>query len=301
MAKIIGQSDCTSYLAYNLQHFGLEDIFNFKDVQYFRNNYDDILKDAVHNSQQRLDHKIEKLQEKESLLIDTLKEQKGLKKMFSYLKKVFTKFKLRKLKKNYDKILNEEISYLKRGKQFLDNNEDVYYGAIGEEKVIKTLINLPDTYYVLNEVRLQFSKAFHWRKYNQYIKNAQIDHVVVGPTGIFLIETKNWKEMYLNTSFSSPHYQIDRAGVAFWFAQKRTLRKTYNSYKVVCTIKPLPQYSYEYVTQLSIRQLRHYILSKHLKLSQSEIERIVDWLDDLTVVSTTPSFWKAYKIMRKFL
>jgi hypothetical protein len=36
---------------------------------------------------------------------------------------------------------------------------------------------------------------------------------VVGFKGIFLIETKNWKDLDFKTVFESPHFQIERCGV----------------------------------------------------------------------------------------
>lgn len=50
-------------------------------------------------------------------------------------------------------------------------------GAIGEERVSKILEGLPDTYHVFND--------FTVGRYH-------VDHVVVGPGGVFSIETKFW-------------------------------------------------------------------------------------------------------------
>lgn len=52
-------------------------------------------------------------------------------------------------------------------------------GLAGEQIVAKELSGLPDTYYVFNDVTVRLNK-----------KLAQIDHIVVGPTGVFAIETK---------------------------------------------------------------------------------------------------------------
>lgn len=55
-------------------------------------------------------------------------------------------------------------------------------GKIGEEKVAVLLYILPKEYVVLNNVIISNGKSM-----------AQIDHVVVSPYGIFVIETKNYK------------------------------------------------------------------------------------------------------------
>jgi len=57
------------------------------------------------------------------------------------------------------------------------------FGQEGEEKVSKNLEeNLPDEYLILNSPRI----AYH----NDIV---EIDHVVIGPNGIFIIETKNMR------------------------------------------------------------------------------------------------------------
>lgn len=51
-------------------------------------------------------------------------------------------------------------------------------GALGEQAISDVLESLPENYFVLNDVRTSCGN---------------LDHVVVGPTGLFAIETKNWR------------------------------------------------------------------------------------------------------------
>lgn len=51
-------------------------------------------------------------------------------------------------------------------------------GDRGEKWVGKLLEKLPDTYYVINDLSTDYGN---------------IDHVVIGPTGVFMIDTKNWR------------------------------------------------------------------------------------------------------------
>ena len=51
-------------------------------------------------------------------------------------------------------------------------------GLSGEERVADVLGKLPDEFYVINDISTP---------------TGNLDHVVVGPTGIFVIETKNWR------------------------------------------------------------------------------------------------------------
>ena len=56
--------------------------------------------------------------------------------------------------------------------------ERFFKGARGEEKVAAVLRSLPDAYHVFND----FAAG-----------RAHVDHVVVGPGGVFSVETKSWR------------------------------------------------------------------------------------------------------------
>src|SRR5947207_1752168 len=51
-------------------------------------------------------------------------------------------------------------------------------GAVGEALVAGTLASLEDDFVVINDISKRFGN---------------IDHVVIGPTGVYVIDTKNWK------------------------------------------------------------------------------------------------------------
>ena len=56
-------------------------------------------------------------------------------------------------------------------------------GAEGEEIVATYLDELPEDYFIFNDVHLPISQG-------------NIDHIVAGPTGIFVIETKNYTGLF---------------------------------------------------------------------------------------------------------
>jgi len=56
-------------------------------------------------------------------------------------------------------------------------------GIQGEERVAQELSYLNDEFLLLNDLMLPGSKG-------------NLDHVVVGPTGVFIVETKNYSGMY---------------------------------------------------------------------------------------------------------
>lgn len=55
-------------------------------------------------------------------------------------------------------------------------------GAEGEKRVLQLLSRLPDDFFIITDTELVIGH-----------KTAQIDHIIVGPTGIFIVETKNLK------------------------------------------------------------------------------------------------------------
>ena len=57
-------------------------------------------------------------------------------------------------------------------------------GDTGELEISSALKSLPDYYHIIDDVLLQTKKG-----------STQLDHVIVSPFGIFVIETKNHKGM----------------------------------------------------------------------------------------------------------
>jgi len=60
-----------------------------------------------------------------------------------------------------------------------------FKGAAGEEIVARELAHLPAGYHVFHSLDMG-GGVLMWHK-------GDIDHVVVGPSGVFVIETKNWR------------------------------------------------------------------------------------------------------------
>lgn len=97
-------------------------------------------------------------------------------------------------------------------KEFFKRYKPMIKGDIGEMKVKFRLKFLPKEYKIINDVMLANDKG----------KTVQIDHIVVGSNGIFVIETKNytgticggldevsWKQIFQKSShdFYNPLFQ----------------------------------------------------------------------------------------------
>jgi hypothetical protein len=107
------------------------------------------------------------------------------------------------------KLLNRAFIILcqehKRKKTVIDNQNRFIYGALGEQKVVKALENLSLKYILFKDFSDSFSPAIYNEQENNYTKSVHIDHILIAPSGIFPVETKNWSEKSLaNLSLISP-------------------------------------------------------------------------------------------------
>ena len=114
---------------------------------------------------------------------------------------------------------NGLISYINRLDDLTKSPE--YWGAAGELKVLQELRQLDDRYHILCDVNIQLQKYVSYnREWN--LRTAQIDFVVVGPTGIYVMEVKNWSSDRVNHHTGlNPHEQVDRAGRVLWIYLKQ--------------------------------------------------------------------------------
>lgn len=84
-------------------------------------------------------------------------------------------------------------------------------GATAELDIISRLELLPDSYFVFNDVRLKANRKIRFD--GNYLQSAQVDHLVLGPTGVFTIETKCWSRATAEKgSHHDPFDQAARAG-----------------------------------------------------------------------------------------
>ncbi len=85
-----------------------------------------------------------------------------------------------------------------------------YAGAVAEIDVLRHLESLPDSFTVLADVRLEYNRYLYYE--GEHLKTAQIDYVVVGPPGVYLIEVKLWSRNFTDSgNFHDPYKQVARA------------------------------------------------------------------------------------------
>lgn len=178
---------------------------------------------------------------------------------------------------------------LDRKKIAIDEINTFIYGAIGEQKVAKELDQLSDEYILINDFCYSFTKAIYNNQEKHYIKSIQIDHLLIAPSGIFLIETKNWsKDSLKNLSLRSPMQQIKRTNFALfkilsgnanfkldqhhWGERKIPIRN------LIVLINHKPTEEFQYVKILTLDELLGYIVYFKPCLSNQETQEIAKYL-----------------------
>jgi hypothetical protein len=184
------------------------------------------------------------------------------------------------------------LAELERKNATIEDLNSFIYGALGEQKVVKTLDGLSDDYFLINDFAVSFLPAIYNRQENDYINSVQIDHILVGPSGIFLIETKNWSEKSLeNLSLRSPVQQIKRTSFVLfkllnnemsnyhlrldrhhWGDKKISIRN------LIVLTNTKPKEEFQYVKILTVNELLGYVNYFKPSFSNTETQRIADFL-----------------------
>jgi hypothetical protein len=190
------------------------------------------------------------------------------------------------------RVSKQTLYELDRKKIAIDEISSFIYGAIGEQKVVKELEQLSDEYILINDFKFSFAKPIYSKRDNQYIKSIQIDHLLISPSGIFLIETKNWsKDSLKNLNLRSPVGQIKRTNYALykilsrysksnldkhhWGERKITIRN------LIVIINRKPNEEFDNVKILILNELLGYIEFFKPSLSNTETQNLADFLNKI--------------------
>ena len=203
------------------------------------------------------------------------------------------KQRLSYIEHNLEKAVQENISArlreLDRRKAIIDDLMPTIYGAIGELKVSRELERLPDSYILVNDFSCSFHPAIYNRQENDHIQSVQVDHILVAPSGVFLIETKNWSEQSMkNLSLRSPVEQIRRASFALYITlngdQANVLsRHHWGERKIpiknlIVMINQKPKEEFQYVKILTLNELVSYVEYFKPIFSREETQMVADFL-----------------------
>jgi len=120
--------------------------------------------------------------------------------------------------------------------RFLEKNHTYLLGAKAEQQVVDMLSTLPEEYHIMSGVDLRrFDTAYWWRKKDE-IRFQQIDPVVIGPTGLFLIGTRNWSGADIELKTGDLRRQVKVATHALWVYMKDEYRFYEKNPKIRCVI-----------------------------------------------------------------
>lgn len=186
----------------------------------------------------------------------------------------------------------QRLRELDRKHAVVNSLNNYIYGALGEQKVVKVLEQLPDDYYLINDFSVTFSPALYNRKDDDYIKSVQVDHLLVGPSGVFIIETKNWSQQSMeNLSLRSPIAQIRRASYALFYllnSERSDYHLELNAHhwgskkiplkSLIVLTRSKPSAEFQYVKVLTLEELLQYVRYLPPVFSSIEIKKITDRL-----------------------
>jgi hypothetical protein len=182
-----------------------------------------------------------------------------------------------------------QLKELERKKRIIDEINTSIYGAIGEQKVSKDLENLSDDYILINDFTYSFHPPIYNRQENDKIKSVQIDHILISPAGIFLIETKNWSEHSLNNlNLRSPIVQIRRANFALFKILTGEITRSLDQHhwgdrkipirNLIVLVNQKTNEEFQYVKILTLKELRNYVEYFKSSFSRKETQMISNYL-----------------------
>lgn len=202
---------------------------------------------------------------------------------------------------HFRKAVNESslsmINELEYKQRVVEEVKYSIYGALGEHKVVKELEKLSDENVLINDFTLNFHPAIYSGQENGYIKSIQIDHLLVTPSGLFLIETKNWSEKSLaSLDLRSPVQQVKRTN----FALFKTLTDDISSGRIslqqhhwgdrkipirnlIVLTNSKPNEEFQYVKILTENELLNYVRYFKPIFTSVETQTIANYLLNLSL------------------
>jgi hypothetical protein len=181
---------------------------------------------------------------------------------------------------------------LNHTKEVVDGLYTLVAGAIGETSVVRVLQGLSDDYYLINDFSVKFNPPIYNKAEGDKIYSVQIDHLLIGRSGIFLLETKNWsKSSVQSLDLRSPVQQVKRTGFALFVmlnsdAGERSLKLARHHWgakkipirNLIVMTNEKPQEEFKYVKVLSLNELVGYVEYFDQIFSADEARSIFEFL-----------------------
>ena len=183
-------------------------------------------------------------------------------------------------KLNRDTLIEDRCQYIRHDvaciEQVLASPE--FAGAVAELELIEFLRKLPANFYVINDVRIRLDSGMQFD--GEWLESAQIDHLVISPAGIFVIEAKSWsKEFVGNGNYFDPYQQVKRSSYLCYKLLEYKLQgakvRSVIAYRGAIPDKP----SDSYAKVLQFREVNGYILRfKEKRLIDEQMKDLAEYL-----------------------
>lgn len=200
---------------------------------------------------------------------------------------------LDQLIQNRVKIANDrsknEFYELERTKKAIEELRTIIAGAKGEYAVEQELRKLPNNFYVINDYKLDFVRPIINKQTGEKIFSIQIDHLVVSPGGVFILETKNWSQKSIKSiNLRSPIEQIQRSSYAlFVFMNKNISINTHHWGSKQISLKNIlvmtgatTTHKFQYVKVKELKELNVYLKYFDAIYSDNETKWLANTLLD---------------------
>lgn len=156
---------------------------------------------------------------------------------------------------------------------------------IANNQVLRELYRLPVTYRIFKDICLHLRSAVRYRETEERVKFCQIDFVVIGPTGLFVIEAKEWSDKILKEYNHIPLKEVDKAGLVFYIKIFNRFCKKLPIYNIAVMLQKVPKVKYEYVRHVTLRELYWFIMfprKKIIIIAKKKITKITRWLSKVS-------------------
>lgn len=252
MATVVGESGAWREIAANLRGCGLE--------VHRPNDIESLVSRLRATYQASVDRKKEEIAQgvvsKESRIAN-LRSEKGVWRSFANW------FRIRRCKMAIAQLHSQERQYIatlsgniRRLEMFQESGE--LAGARAELDVIAHLARLPAEHTVFNDIRLTAGRYIHFN--GAPLQSAQLDHLVLSPAGVFVIETKRWSRRFVESGeYHDPFDQIQRAAYLCYDQLRSQFGKVRVRSIIACAGKLPSAPGNSHVKVLPIAELSGYI------------------------------------------
>ena len=252
MATVLGESGAWSEVAANLRRYGF-DVHRPNDIDAFLTRLRATYQPSVDRKKSEVAEGVANLGNR----IARLRAEKGVWRSFVNWFRVWgcrrTIARLHSEERQYIATLSGNIQRL----AILRESSELA-GARAELDVIARLARLPVEHTVFNDLRLTADRWIHFE--GTPLHSAQIDHLVLSPAGVFVIETKRWSMHFVESGeYHDPFDQIQRAAYLCFDKLRRKFGKIRVRSVIACAGKLPPAPEDTHVKVLPVAELTGYI------------------------------------------